>query len=190
MTEMKNKDPLYQFLRQTFSLSFAELLEFYQNSKKPENATKTRKQIFEELAQRKQVVLPEDFWGKLELMQLSCTRINPEMVKLVQVLKKNGYKVVCFSNVMRSSADLIRKLGGYTSFDQSILSHEIGYKKPDPKAYDVLLKAIDTLPNKCLFIDDKEENILAAQKKGIHGIHFTSVKQLKKELKNYQINFR
>lgn len=69
--------------------------------------------------------------------------------------------------------------------DKVFLSCEMKMRKPDP---DIFLKTLRTLkrrPEETIFIDDKKENIKAAEKLGIIGIIFKNVDQLKQELKKY-----
>ena len=37
-------------------------------------------------------------------------------------------------------------------------------------------------PEECAFIDDQKENVTAAKKLGMHGIHYRNFTQFKKEL--------
>lgn len=183
-------EPFYNFLKETFNLNSEELTEILTKFKKPENRCENKLQFYQKLAHEKNIVLPEDFLEKVECAQLAGLKTNYEMISLVKNLKKNGYKVVCFSNVYKQTADIIRQSGLYDIFDDCILGYEIGYHKPDPKSYDCLLAKIKVLPQECLFIDDKEENINAARLKGINAVRFNSIEDLNKSLKSYQINFQ
>ena len=44
--------------------------------------------------------------------------------------------------------------------------------KPEPEIYHHLLEKIALPPEQCVFIDDSERNIAAAEKIGIKGVHF------------------
>ncbi len=67
-------------------------------------------------------------------------------------------------------------------FDRWILSHEVGFKKPDAEIFQEALEWAAVEPGKILFIDDMKRNVEAAVSLGIQGIHFTSARQLKEEL--------
>lgn len=54
--------------------------------------------------------------------------------------------------------------------------------KPDPAIYTLLLDRFNLDPSKTLFIDDRLENIVAAQKLGIYGIVYHTPLQLKHDL--------
>ena len=64
-----------------------------------------------------------------------------------------------------------------------VVSCEIGLRKPDPKIFNYLLKKLDLISQECLFIDDLENNIEAAQKLGFITIHFTNQKKSMAEIR-------
>ena len=67
-------------------------------------------------------------------------------------------------------------------FDGKIISGEAGIVKPDVEIYKLLIKRHNLNPQHTVFIDDKEENIRAAELLGIHGIHFQNASKLRKDL--------
>jgi len=56
-------------------------------------------------------------------------------------------------------------------FTEVYLSQEIGERKPNPGAWQVILNDHQLSPKNCLFIDDKLENIEAAQQLGLQVYH-------------------
>ncbi len=56
-------------------------------------------------------------------------------------------------------------------FDQFYLSHEIQLRKPNHSIYQFVLDQNNLKPETCLFIDDTEENILAASEMDINTWH-------------------
>jgi glucose-1-phosphatase len=67
-------------------------------------------------------------------------------------------------------------------FDKVYLSHEIGFRKPEPEAYLHILQQHDLRAEETLFIDDKEENTQAAQKLGMKIYQLTNKEDLYKIL--------
>jgi HAD superfamily hydrolase (TIGR01509 family) len=57
--------------------------------------------------------------------------------------------------------------------DAAILSHECGYEKPMPEIYLLAAQAHGRQPGQCLFVDDRAENIEAAQALGFRTHLFT-----------------
>ena len=57
-------------------------------------------------------------------------------------------------------------------FKYKIVSGDVHLRKPDPQIYEITLKQANKKPNRCLFIDDNINNILAADKLGINTMLF------------------
>ena len=68
-------------------------------------------------------------------------------------------------------------------FDAVYFSHEIGVKKPDAEAYLYILDKHNLKASETVFIDDKEENIQAAEKLGIKTYWLTNKEDLYELLK-------
>ena len=59
---------------------------------------------------------------------------------------------------------------------------KIGSEKPDPIAYQVMLQALELPAKEVIFVDDRLENIEAAQRLGLDAILFESTEQMRQEL--------
>lgn len=70
----------------------------------------------------------------------------------------------------------------FSYFQGIVVSAFSGFQKPDREAYTYLLNKYDLDPDTCIFIDDKQENIAAAQAVGMHGIVCTTPTQVKQDL--------
>jgi HAD superfamily hydrolase (TIGR01509 family) len=68
------------------------------------------------------------------------------------------------------------------AFDKWILSYEVGFKKPAVEIFQTAIEWASVEPQKILFIDDVKTHVEVAISLGMHGIHFISAEQLKKEL--------
>ena len=125
--------------------------------------------------------------------QLVAEAISPdrtwinESIDIIKRLKKSGYRVYLLSNLSREAHDVYLKLNDiFSQFDDMMFSFEVGYVKPDPKIYRLLLKTYGLTASETLFIDDKKVNIDAAQRVGINGIVYTTG-LLEKDLLNHGI---
>lgn len=111
----------------------------------------------------------------------------PEMEAVVKVLKARGYRLYGLSNWSAETFPLIRRDSRhYPVFDWLdgyVISGQEHCKKPDEKIYRILLDRFSLKPDECLFIDDNPQNVAAAEALGIHGLVFTSVEQLKMDLR-------
>ena len=106
----------------------------------------------------------------------------PEMEALVREVKRRGLRAVVFSNILPASAAKIREIAGYDGFDAEVLSCEVGFKKPDPAIYQKALDAAQCLPKECIFIDDKEPNLVPARALGMTTILAINPKQIEQDL--------
>jgi putative hydrolase of the HAD superfamily len=56
-------------------------------------------------------------------------------------------------------------------FDAVVISSEVGLRKPDERIFLHAAAALDLDPSECVFVDDIEHNIHAAQAVGMVGVH-------------------
>ena len=91
---------------------------------------------------------------------------------LIHDLKAAGYKLYVLSNMSREFIDFLRTKDVYSYFDGDVVSCEVGVVKPMPQIYDILLDRFALDPSQTLFIDDRKENVEAAEAKGINAFHF------------------
>lgn len=117
-----------------------------------------------------------------------CIQRYSYAVPWVQELKNQGLRVFALSNwpkhiyeQRKDKMDFLELMDGY------ILSYREKMTKPDPAVFQLLLDRYQICPEEAVFIDDTLVNIHAAEKLGIHGIHFQSLEQAKEELKKLGI---
>jgi len=78
------------------------------------------------------------------------------------------------SNAWPGTRERIVRAGMLDLVDQTVLSCEVGYAKPDPRIYQAALRQLAASPGDALFIDDMPANVAAAQSLGITGHAHTS----------------
>ncbi|MGD8263667.1 MAG: HAD family phosphatase [Desulfobacterales bacterium] len=107
--------------------------------------------------------------------------INTGVVDLIRQLH-GRLKLAVLSNSPPGLAEWLAdwKIGDL--FDVVFCSGDEGVVKPDPAAYHITLQRLNIIPQEAAFIDDTIGHVRAAQKLGIHGIKFTSAKDLVREL--------
>ena len=64
----------------------------------------------------------------------------------------------------------------------AIFSYQVKCIKPEAEIYKLLLDRYHLVPQECVFIDDRPENIETAEKLGITGIQFQNQQQAKRRL--------
>lgn len=67
-------------------------------------------------------------------------------------------------------------------FEKTYYSNEIGLRKPDPRSWQLILNQNSLEPEKTLFLDDRLENIEAANELGIKAVHVPSPQETIKVL--------
>jgi len=116
--------------------------------------------------------------------------VNPNILDLIERLKKNKYMVVCLSNTEEEIAKYNRERGLFKPFHKAYLSYGMkGLKKPDPDIYLEVLKDNDSIePPQVLFIDDRQKYVNGAEKLGIKSILYQNIHQLQFQLVKAKIN--
>ena len=113
----------------------------------------------------------------------SIGEIYAGTVEILKQLKGAGYPLYGFSNWSAETFPLVRtKHDFFDLFDDMVISGEVGFAKPEPEIYQILLEKIGRPAQECLFIDDSLPNIQQANKIGFATIHFQSPPQLEEEL--------
>jgi len=108
---------------------------------------------------------------------------NPPMVALINHLKAQGKRVVCGSNTYAPHWDYMRGQGFLAPFDRCYASHEMGITKPTRQFFEYILKSEGKSVSDTFFIDDYEENVVAARKLGIATFHYVDDPRLSGEEK-------
>ena len=103
-------------------------------------------------------------------------------MKLAKALKNTGYQLALLSDTIPSHTEYKMVKGMYDDFRVKIFSYKVGLLKPDPKIYKLTLKKLKLQPKETVFIDDKIENVRAANELGMNGILFKTAKKLQKDL--------
>lgn len=182
MTMEPNREAVIHFLCTSFGLSAEEFEQVNQKKREAIKAGKTDAEFWFQYAKDRKICLPIDWEHNFNAVMKDAIGVNPKMYDLVDQLKEKGIPIALLSNIDDRLAKLIRDFGLYEPFDPCLLSCEIGLEKPDLKIYDVLLKKMNLPAKEIVFIDDRPENIEAAQQLGFDAIFFISQQQLQIEL--------
>ena len=110
---------------------------------------------------------------------------------MILSLKERGFKIYILSNYPNEVWDLHSK----TQFtfadivDGMVVSGKINLLKPNKEIYLHLFDKYNLKPEECVFLDDREKNIIAAREQGMHGIIFKGdeegMKELEEIIKSY-----
>ena len=115
--------------------------------------------------------------------------MNPESIEVVRALRKSGVPAYLATNQHEYRARHMSEVFGYADiFDGEFYSCRLGSKKPEPDYFHAILRSLPIAPESLLFIDDRDQNVAAAQSVGINGVQFDiedGVKVLLDILKGY-----
>lgn len=75
-----------------------------------------------------------------------------------------------------------RERGILDIFDPCILSCEVGLQKPGKEIFKLALERANLKPEECVFIDNKEENLIDPKELGFYVILFENNKKTLEEL--------
>lgn len=110
-----------------------------------------------------------------ELLQLrhdfyAGDQLDQKIIDSIQRLRAKGHTVALLSNDSPELLGKLRLLGIDHLFTPLLISANLGVMKPDPAAYHAALEALQQPAAHCIFIDDRHDNVKAAQQLGIHAV--------------------
>jgi len=98
------------------------------------------------------------------------------------------YRTAILSNDSKEMSEIRRRKFGFDdTFSPIVISGHVGVKKPDVRIYNALIEKLGIPAEECLFIDNRLENVKAAQSVGIRTILFESAGQLRRGLQDLGI---
>ncbi|MFC8128393.1 HAD family hydrolase [Streptomyces sp. NPDC057302] len=119
----------------------------------------------------------------IEADTASWSAVDETMVTLVEELAAADRRIALLSNIPEELATYYEEHHHWLKrFPLRAFSCRIGHAKPDPGAYRWCLNALRVEPDRVLFVDDREENIRAAEATGMRGHLFTTRERLREAL--------
>lgn len=109
-------------------------------------------------------------------------KINKRILNLIKKLKKS-YKLFCLTDTNDLHFQINTKNKLFSDFRKIYASCKIKIKKPDKRAFKLILKENKIKPEEVIFIDNNLGNIKSARKLGIKTILFKNHYQLVKDLR-------
>jgi putative hydrolase of the HAD superfamily len=123
---------------------------------------------------------PEDFTTFMFAQSIP----HKESIAVVRALRQaSDVRLATLNNEARELNEYrIQRFGLRELFDAFFTSCWLGVRKPMPAMYERVLGMTQADPRRCVFVDDREQNLGPARALGMHAIHFTSADQLAREL--------
>jgi len=119
----------------------------------------------------------------LEQDAIMWMNLNPAMLAWIPKIKQAGFRLGILSNMGDGVLDYMRpRFPWLAHFDHLTWSCELGVVKPDPAIYLHTVKKLNVSPDRALFIDNLQKNIVGAEAIGLHAALFENPEQLQNDL--------
>ncbi len=103
------------------------------------------------------------------MKELNQNPPNTQLFDYIRTLKPN-YKIGMLSNAAENWLSTLVGKENEALFDAVVLSYDIGHNKPSPEAYQKAARALGVNVDECVFIDDIESYVVAAEHAGMKGV--------------------
>jgi putative hydrolase of the HAD superfamily len=112
--------------------------------------------------------------------------LDEDLLSLIRRLR-GRCKVGLLSNATSDLRPVLAARGGILeTFDDLVISSEVGLIKPDERIYRLAVQRLGVPPEAALMVDDLQQNLLGAQRAGLQGLLYreprTGLPDLKKLL--------
>jgi putative hydrolase of the HAD superfamily len=113
------------------------------------------------------------------------SRLNLPMVEWAQRLQRAGICTGILSNIGDAMADgLCAKFDWISAFDHCTWSYALKLAKPEAAIYRCAAQGLATASETILFIDDKQENVEAAEAAGMQSIQYVDQAAFEQEMRH------
>ena len=112
----------------------------------------------------------------------SLSRPKPQCLELARNLSGKYVMAVINNESRELNQYRIQKFELAEVFDVFVSSCFVGLRKPDERIYRLALNITQHLPEECVFIDDRPENLTGAEKVGIKTVLVKDAQQLRRDL--------
>jgi putative hydrolase of the HAD superfamily len=107
---------------------------------------------------------------------------------LGEIVASDRYVVGALNNEAReTNAFRFERFGLLDLFQVALSSCFLGLRKPDPEIYDRALEILCRPAERVLLIDDRQENVMAAEAAGMHALRFESAGGLRQALESINV---
>ena len=115
---------------------------------------------------------------------LAQSRAHPKAIEAARDLHESGkFRMAVLNNESRELNEYrIRTFGLDSIFEDFFSSCYTGRRKPDPAAYQLALSVTQYDPADTLFLDDRPENVSAAERLGMRSLRVEDPDRIREEL--------
>ncbi|MFD5315241.1 HAD family hydrolase [Streptomyces sp. NPDC127098] len=101
-----------------------------------------------------------------------------EEVRALLTKARERVPLVLVTNATDSLDEHLERIGLTHFADAVVSSARVGVAKPDRRIYEIAAQLAGVAPERCLFVDDRLENVEGARALGMTGVHYRSVADL------------
>lgn len=143
----------------------------------------TKREWTEQIARGLAGQVPDEVARELaRALPSSPTRVDEAVVGLLRRAQRH-VPVVLVTNASTELDEELEPLGLLTHFgDRIVNSARVGVVKPDRRIYALAAELAGVAADRCLFVDDRPENVEAAAALGMTGVHFRTADDLRRAL--------
>ncbi|MFA6301409.1 MAG: HAD family phosphatase [Candidatus Paceibacterota bacterium] len=118
-----------------------------------------------------------DYWFKTEIS-------SEKMINFAKSLREKGVKVFILSNNFKERSEYYEHYPWiHEVVDKVYFSWQTGFRKPDKRAWELVLSENNLKPEDCIYFDDQQKNLDSAEGLGIKSFLFTNEIELEKTIK-------
>jgi len=101
----------------------------------------------------------------------AATVLDPTMPDLIRAVRRAGLRTALLSNSWGSVGFGYPRQMLSELFDAVVISAEVGMRKPEQRIFTLTVELLGLRPDECVFIDDVQANVEAAESVGLVGVH-------------------
>lgn len=147
---------------------------------------KHREEECYELLARRFAIDPQDMVTVMAGTRKSVQVHHDVVACLRQIQEQYGLKLYGMTNTPAPEQDIIYSISRqWLPMDHIYISGEVGMRKPDVSFYEHVLNNLTLPAKRVLFVDDRPENVLAAESIGVKAILFQDPCRLSHHLEDY-----
>ena len=136
------------------------------------------------------IIRQDDFESISDLKQKYTKEVVKEFcnesiskIALMELLKKEEYKIGCVTNCIRETTELmLQRTGIREYFDILIPNEDTNYNKPHPEPYIKGLVLLNTIPENAIIVEDSPKGLQAARLTGCRVLEVKNATEVTKEL--------
>ena len=161
-------------MAETAGLETGKFIEAYWHDRAPyDRGDMNATEYWNRLAERQ--LDPAEIKKLVDLDNRSWTHPSNKMIACVTAARDKGLRTALLSNLPAALRDALENdCPWLPPFDVRTYSCSVRKTKPDREIYEACVRDLGVKPPEIVFLDDRPENVEAAQKLGIHGLQFES----------------